>query len=105
MKSLPKITCFLLQQKPAKKENALWNRPIPMSRHSFKGTPEGGTDDQFSYGDYFSAARDFLQSNEFQLLTDTLSKRASRQVELKAIEEIQICSSARIGCIEKVVIN
>jgi len=90
MKSLPKITCFLLQQKPAKKENALWNQPIPLSRHSFKGTPEGGGDDQLSYGDYFSAARDFLHKNEFQLLTDTLSKRANRQVKLKEIEEIQI---------------
>jgi len=90
MKSQPKITCFLLQQKPASEENALWNRPIPLSRHSLKGTPEDEADGHLNYGDYFSAVRDFLQKNEFQLLTDTLSKRTNRQVALNEIEEIQI---------------
>jgi hypothetical protein len=90
MTSLPKITCFLFQQKPAQKENPLWNQPIPLSRHSYKDTPEDKADDQISYGDYFSAVRDFLQRNEFQLLTDALSRRANRQIELKDIKEIQI---------------
>jgi hypothetical protein len=61
-----------------------------LSRHSLKGTPEDEADGHLSYGDYFSAVRDFLQKNEFQLLTDTLSKRTNRQVALNEIEEIQI---------------
>ncbi len=44
-----------------------------------------------NYGDYFLAARDFLQQNSFEMLTNALSQHLKQIIKRENIEEISIC--------------
>lgn len=68
------------------KDGKLWLTPIPMSR---KPSPQN-TNVAFSYGDYFTAVRKFLEKDGFKGFVRALSQHLRRDVALEEIKEIRI---------------
>lgn len=75
------------EKAPVSPGSSVWESPLPMNRHHFQGSHAnrailGG----FTYGDYFTAARRFLEREQFQIISPALMpERAER------ISDIQIC--------------
>jgi hypothetical protein len=59
----------------------LWSAPLPASRRAFGVAPDGDAfDAHVTYGDYFSAARDFLEQDDGVTLCSAVSRIAGRPV-------------------------
>lgn len=87
MPKAPQFTYFLYHIHQIVQEGSeIWQAPIPLSRKPLKDEP----DLKVSHGDYFYAARDFLQKDDFKLILSALSQHTRRNVALKEIEEIRI---------------
>jgi hypothetical protein len=85
-----KFAFFLSRGFPVDKTDALWRKPLPRHRQSFTGESRAPEDAILTYGEYFSAARSFLEQDEFGILRRALSIWAGRPVGSKDIEAIEI---------------
>lgn len=87
---MPSLPLFKYYLAPADqvfpKDGKLWQSPIPMSR---KPSPEN-TAIAFSYADYFTAVRNFLEKDAFKGFVRALSEHLRRDVALEEIKEIRI---------------
>ena len=72
------------------KDSEIWNIPLPLGRKQAVKPPKKGAGISVSHGDYFSAARRFLENNQFQILTFALAQVLHRTIPVKEIEEIRI---------------
>lgn len=90
MHGYPKFEYFLPHKDSVKKESGLWTAPIPMNRNSFPGQPQSNGSICINYGDYFSAARTFLEKDRFDILKYAISQRINQDIEPSDIEKIQI---------------
>ncbi len=87
MKHTPKFRYFVSDTRQAVlKDSAIWNLPIPQSRHPHQAPPGIA----INHGDYFDAVRNGLQKADFKLLLSALSQSVRRDVALEEIEEIRI---------------
>ena len=67
---------------PITPADGLWSSPLPVSRRAFGITPDAAAFDAcVTYGDYFSAARDFLEHDEAAVLCCAVGRLAGRPVD------------------------
>ncbi len=72
-------------------ESDLWSVPLPMSRHAFAEPSQvGDVSGSVRYGDYFTAAHDFLSNQHFEVLTDAAGRTLKRQITADDIQRIEI---------------
>ena len=81
---------FLSHMTPVKRSDALWCAPMPLNREAICDHLKNNKEISISYGDYFSAACDFLKRNEFEILKIAVSQQANRRIEKEEIKEVQI---------------
>ena len=71
---------------PVSDDNAVWRQPLPLSRN-FSGKKD---EISISHGEYFLAARKFIENNDFNIISQALSRRLQRKVQPADIQKIQI---------------
>jgi len=87
MKTSPQVKHFLYSADQAvDNKSAIWAAPIPLSRKP----SDKQADISISHGDYFCAARDFLEKDSFRQLLSALSQQLRQEVPLRKIKEIRI---------------
>ena len=87
MPNTPQFKYFLSHKKnPVQKGSRIWPDLLPMSRHQQPN--DAGI--CASYGDYFTAARNFLEQDRSEVITRAVSQQIHREVTSQEIEEINI---------------
>jgi hypothetical protein len=71
---------------PVSDDHAVWRQPLPLSRN-FSGKNDAIS---ISHGEYFLAARKFIENNDFDIISQALSRRLQRKVQPADIHKIQI---------------
>ena len=70
----------------------LWTAPVPGSRHAVGRSPEVRSPaSAMTYGDYFTAARQFLSLDRCRLLRDAVGKTAGRVVAPGELRQVSVC--------------
>ena len=88
---MPRFKFFLsTRNHPVIEGDFIWSTPIPLSRHQSDRTFEPDSDVSINYGDYFTAARDFLERNVYAIITQSVSQHLRRKISSQEIEEIRI---------------
>jgi hypothetical protein len=87
MPNAPRFKYFLSNKKnPVQKDSRIWTVPLPMNKQQQSDDSGIGV----SYGDYFTAARYFLEQDRSKIITRAVSQQIHREVTLQEIEEIRI---------------
>ncbi len=68
----------------------LWSAPLPTDRGASSREPLERDEPPVTYGDYFIAARDFLESDRFEAIRTACARRLDREIPLEEIREIRI---------------
>jgi hypothetical protein len=72
-------------------DSDLWSAPLPASRHAFgQSATDNDFDVQVTYGDYFSAARNFLMQNNSALLCGAINRYMDRPVSAAEFSQVAI---------------
>ena len=88
---MPRFKYFLSNVKnPVRESDFIWSTPIPLSRHQSAGTIKSDRDIFINHGDYFTAARDFLERDRYEIITQSVSQYLHRNITPDEIEEIRI---------------
>jgi len=88
---MPKFKFFLSTRNNSVREgDVIWSTPIPLSRHQSAITCEPDSDISLNHGDYFTAARDFLERERCKSITQSVSQYLHRNITPDEIEEIRI---------------
>ncbi|MBW2490295.1 MAG: hypothetical protein JRE65_04010 [Deltaproteobacteria bacterium] len=88
---MPKFKFFLSNtNNPVRKGDLLWSTSIPLSRHHSSGAYKPDIDVFISYEDYFSAARDFLEKDRYEMIVQAVSRYLHRKISFREIEKIRI---------------
>jgi hypothetical protein len=67
-----------------------WNTPLPLDRHSAQRPSPEKTGSDLTQGDYFTAARHFLEANGFATLIGAVTGRRGQPALLEDLREIHI---------------
>jgi hypothetical protein len=88
---MPRFKFFLASRNdPVRKGDLIWSTPIPLSRHQSDTTFEPNNNIFVNHGDYFTAARDFLQRDRYEIITQAISHHLNRKISSQEIEKIRI---------------
>ena len=88
---MPKFKFFLSSRNnPVREGDVIWWTPIPLSRHQSAITFKSDSDIFINHGDYFTAARDFLERERCKSITQSVSQYLHRNISSQEIEEIRI---------------
>jgi hypothetical protein len=88
---MPRFKFFLSSRNnPVREGDFVWSTPIPLSRHPSDRTFEPDSDIFINHGDYYTAARNFLQKDRYAIITQTVSQYLYRNIAADEIEEIRI---------------
>jgi hypothetical protein len=88
---MPRFTFFLSSRNnPVREGDIVWSTPIPLSRHQSVVTFELDNDIFINHGDYFTAARNFLEKDRYAIITQSVSQYLNRNIAPEEIEEIRI---------------
>jgi hypothetical protein len=88
---MPRFKFFLSSRNnPVREGDFVWSTPIPLSRHPSDRTFEPDSDIFINHGDYYTAARNFLQKDRYAIITQTVSQYLYRNITADEIEEIRI---------------
>jgi len=89
---MPRFTFGLSPSEPAiESDSDLWSAPLPASRHAFgRRFRDRDFDAEVTYGDYFSAARDFLAQNDSALLCSAVGQLLDRSVCAADVERVSV---------------
>jgi hypothetical protein len=69
----------------------LWAAPLPVSRLALvRGADAQAIDARITYGDYFSAAREFIEQDHASVLCRAVSRLAGRRVELADVARVEV---------------
>ncbi|MCP4690141.1 MAG: hypothetical protein GY859_18960, partial [Desulfobacterales bacterium] len=91
MATAPGLTYFLDNENaPVVPGGALWSAPLPMSRGAFSREPREPDRPPVTRGDYFTAARDFLEIDNFEKFRAACSRRLDREISLEEITGIRV---------------
>jgi len=84
---MPQFKYFLSHtNQSVQADSEIWSAPIPLSRKPL----EGKAGIFVSHSDYFLAARDFLQKDDFQTIALAVSHQTRHKITFEEIEEIGI---------------
>jgi hypothetical protein len=87
MPNAPRFKYFLSNKKnPVHKDSRIWTAPLPMNRQKHSDDSRIGV----SHGDYFTAARYFLEQDRSKIITHAVSQHMHREVTSQEIQEIRI---------------
>ncbi len=87
MPNTPQFKYFLSHKnKPVQKNSQMWNTLLPMSRKQRQN--DAGI--CVSYGDYFTAIRNFLEQGRSEIIIRAVSQHMHREVTSQEIEGIRI---------------
>lgn len=76
---------------PVTAASELWAAPLPVSRRAFVNSPDGDAfDAQITYGDYFSAAQNFLEQDHAAVLCRAVGRLAHRRVEPADVAQVAV---------------
>lgn len=79
------------KQQPISPNSAIWGTPLPSNRHHFsKYSAKTSPKTSLTHGDYFKAARSFLEQNQFEVLTTALSRCRSQSILPVDIQSVRI---------------
>ena len=86
-KPAPRFSYYLYNTTtPVSDDNAVWRRLLPLSRKfSIKNDAIS-----ISHGEYFLAARKFIENSDFDIISQALGRRLQRKVQPADIHKIQI---------------
>lgn len=85
---MPRFSYFISHFKePVTKDSPMWQALVPLRRDAASPNDEGSV----SYGDYFRAARSFLETNSYKAITHAVSRQLGRDIKPQGIAEIRIC--------------
>lgn len=88
---MPRFKFFLSSRNDSVRErDVIWSTPIPLSRHQSPLILEQDSDIFINHGDYFTAARDFLERDRFATITHLVSQHLNRKILSQEIKEIRI---------------
>jgi len=88
---MPRFKFFLSSRNdPVREGDYIWSTPIPLSRHQSARTFEPDSDIFINHGDYFTAARNFLERDRYAIITQSVSQHLHRKISSQEIEEIRI---------------
>ena len=88
---MPQFTYFLSNLKnPVQEDDRIWSARIPLNRRPSAGVPQSETDVFIRHGDYFTAVRNFLEKDGFEIITHAVAQHARRNITSEAIEKIRI---------------
>jgi len=88
---MPQFTYFLSNRKnPVQEDHRIWSAPIPLNRHPSTGVSDSETGIYLSHGDYFAAARNFLEQDGCAIITRAVSQHTRQDITFEAIEKIRI---------------
>ena len=88
---MPRFKFFLSSRNdPVREGDFIWSTPIPLSRHQSARTFEPDSDIFIKHGDYFTAARDFLERDRYAIITQSVFQHLHRKISSQEIEEIRI---------------
>jgi hypothetical protein len=88
---MPRFKFFLSSRKnPVREDDFVWSTPIPLNRHQSAITFEPESDIFINHGDYFTAARNFLERDRYAIITQSVSQYLHRTIAPEEIEEIRI---------------
>lgn len=91
MSNAPQFRYFLFStSNSVLKDSELWKAFLPLSRKSVGKQPQEVTGISVTYGDYFCAARSFLEKNQFEIVKLAISQQTDRDVKADEIERIYI---------------
>ncbi|UCE54923.1 MAG: hypothetical protein JSV31_05650 [Desulfobacterales bacterium] len=91
MAATPQFSYFLSHSKnPVSQNRPIWQKTIPLTRKHFEDPLKKGDAISITHGDYFQAARFFLEQNDFEMITRVLSKRLQQDIETDDLKEIRI---------------
>jgi hypothetical protein len=69
------------QEPPVTNASGLWSAPLPVNRRAFGRSPDGDAfDAHITFGDYFSAARDFLEQDQAAALCRAVGRLSGLRV-------------------------
>ena len=87
MPNAPRFKYFLSNKRnPVQKDSRIWTASLPMNRQQYPD--DSGL--AVSHGDYFTAARYFLEQDRSKIITRAVSQQIHREVTSQEIEEIRI---------------
>lgn len=87
MNNAPRFKYFLSNKKnPVHKDSRIWTASLPMNRQQIPDDSGIG----MSHGDYFTAARYFLEQDGYEKVTRAVSKYMHREATSQEIQEIRI---------------
>jgi hypothetical protein len=76
---------------PITADSRLWSAPLPVSRRAFGFSPDDDAFDcRITYGDYFSAARDFLEQDQAAILYRAVGRLAGRRVAPADVARVSV---------------
>jgi len=75
---------------PLSAASSAWEAPLPVDRHSAQFPSPEKTASDLTLGDYFTAARRFLEANEFATLAEAVAGRRGRSALKEGLREIHI---------------
>jgi hypothetical protein len=88
---MPRFKFFLSSRNDSVRErDVIWLTPIPLSRHQSPLILEQDNDIFINHGDYFTAARNFLERDRFATITHLVSQHLNRKILSQEIKEIRI---------------
>jgi hypothetical protein len=88
---MPRFKFFLSSRKnPVREGDFIWSTPIPLNRHQSARTIKSDSDIFINHGDYFTAARNFLERDGYAIITQSVSQYLHRTIAPEEIEEIRI---------------
>ena len=86
-KPKPRFSYYLYNtMTPVSDDHAVWHQPLPLSRRFYIKNDAIS----ISHGEYFLAARKFIENNDFDIISKALSRRLQRKVQPADIHKIQI---------------
>lgn len=76
--------------RPVSETSPIWDTPLPADRHWGETSPTGPHPVHPTYGDLFTAARTFFESDQFHLLAKAVSSQEARHISPSEIWQIDI---------------
>ena len=88
---MPRFKFFLSSRNDSVQEgDFIWSTPIPLNRYQSPIILEQDSDIFINHGDYFTAAKDFLERDRYAIITQAVSRHLNRKILSDEIEEIRI---------------
>ncbi len=89
---MPPFAFFLYSFKePILESSTIWIKPLPVRKNQLQNHPKQDFANRISHRDYYSAARSFLEKNNFEIITRAATSLCRRTVAPDEIKEIRIC--------------